>query len=233
MKKTRKKLGELLIEAGLIDSFQLNSALSYQRDWGGRLGSIIIRKGFVSEKEMASALEKQFGLSSVSLEEVERPAEEALNMVKADIAKKFCLFPVKLEGKTLVVAVADPTDLKALDDIGFILGVRIKPVLALESDIMNAIAVYYEGKSRPEKFAINREKLLKFSEQAPQLTGKAFDEQMIERPLEIDSPADAAAVKKTEISQKAVLEGLIDLLISKGIFTREDLVRQIKSRGRQ
>jgi len=98
MKKTNKKLGELLKEAGLIDDFQINSALAYQKQWGGRLGSIIIRKGFVSEKEMISVMEKQFGLSSISLEEIDRPPDEVLNMVKVDVARKFCIFPVALFG---------------------------------------------------------------------------------------------------------------------------------------
>jgi type IV pilus assembly protein PilB len=229
MKKTNKKLGELLLEAGLIDSFQLNSALSYQREWGGRLGSIIIRKGFVSEKELVSVLETQFGYTSISLEEIEKPSADVLDMVKVDIARKFCVFPVKLDGKSLVVAVADPTDLKALDDIGFILGVRLKPLLALESDIMNAIAVHYEGKSRPEKFVVDKEKLAELGRRKP---GEAFDETMIERPRESSILGDTDE-PRTEISQKALLEGLVDVLISKGVVTREELARKIRARAKQ
>ena len=67
-------------------------------------------------------------------------------MVPLESAKKFGIFPIGFEGKTLLMSMADPTDLKTLDDIGFSLGLRIKPILALESDIMRAIAVYYEGK---------------------------------------------------------------------------------------
>ncbi|MBI5639542.1 MAG: hypothetical protein HZA17_03865, partial [Nitrospirae bacterium] len=153
MKKTNKRIGQLLLEAGLIDELQLKSALSYQQEWGGRLGSVIIKKGFVSEKDVVSIIEKQFGISCISLESIDRPADEVLNMVKLDIAKKFGIFPIGLEGKMLLLAVADPTDLKTLDDIRFVLGARIKPLLALESDIMRAIAVHYEGKVVPAREA--------------------------------------------------------------------------------
>ena len=153
MKKENKRLGELLLEVGLIDEFQLRTALSEQAEWGGRVGSIMIKKGFVSEKDMLTVIEKQYGLSAISLDSMQRPSDEVLKMVGRDVAKKFGICPVGMEGKTLLVAIADPTDLKTIDDIGFSLGVRVKPLLALESDIMRAIGIYYEGKSPGEQFS--------------------------------------------------------------------------------
>jgi len=131
----------------------------------------------------------------------------------------------------LVTAVADPTDLKALDDIGFILGVRIKPLLALESDILNAIEVYYEGKARPEKFVLNIEKMAgNLEAMTPPEAGTPSISARPEGVRGDKTPSDAAVKLKAEISQKTVIDGLIELLIAKGVFTREELIRQIRSK---
>ncbi len=219
MKKENKKLGELLLEAGLIDEFQLKSALAEQAEWGGKVGSIITRKGFVSEKEMLSVIEKQYGLTAISLDAIEKPSDEVLKMVGADAAKKFGIFPVGFEGKTLLIAIADPTDLKTIDDITFKLGMRIKPLLALESEIVRAIAEYYEGNIAGESFRMTKEKLAQFD--------ASFSADNIQT-----EPEKSAAKPKTDISQKVVIESLIELLVSKGIITREELIKIIKSRGR-
>ena len=230
MNNKKKKLGEMLLEAGLIDETQLKSALSYQEEWGGRLGSIIIKRGFVTEQEMISVIEKQLGLSCVSLEEIEKPSQEVLNAVKIDIAKKFCIFPIKSEGKTLLIAVSDPTDLKTLDDIIFQLGVRVKPVLALESDIMRAIGVHYEGKQGPgSTFRLDREKLKE--EIIPERPSEESYE--IIREIVRETPETEKLSKETEeTSHRAVMEGLIDLLVAKGIFTKEELLNYIISKKR-
>ena len=219
MKEEHKKLGELLLEAGLIDEFQLKSALADQGGWGGRLGSIMIRKGFVSEKEVLSVIEKQYGLSVISLDTIEKPSDEVLKMVGADVARKFGIFPVGLEGKTLVIAIADPTDLKVLDDITFKLGMRVKPRLALESEIMRAIAVHYEGNISGESFHMAKEKLAQFD--------AMYSADNIQKEREKVTPKP-----KAEITQKAVIEGLIELLVSKGIISREELIKTIKSKSR-
>ena len=227
--KLKKKLGELLLDGGIIDEFQLKSALSYQEEWGGRLGSILIKKGFVSEQEMLSVIEKQYGLSSVSLETVGRPPDEVLNMVKVDVAKKFGIFPVRLEGgKVLLVATADPTDLKTLDDISFMLGVRVKPLLALESDILRAIGIYYEGNFSPAHI-LTKEKLAEFDKTVMHDKTVIHDRADVHEPVHRrEHPAGKA---RAEISQKIVLESLIDLLVSKGVFTRDELIRKMKSRN--
>lgn len=219
MKRETKKLGELLLEAGLIDEFQLKSALADQGMWGGRLGSIIIKKGFVVEKDMLSVIEKQYGLSVISLDTIQKPSDEVLKMVGVEAARKFGIFPVGLEGKTLLIAIADPTDLQMLDDITFKLGVRVKPLLALESEIMRAISVYYEGNIAGDSFRMAREKLAQFD--------AMFSADNIQT-----APEKKASKPKADISQKVVIESLIDILVSKGILTREELIKRIKSRGR-
>ena len=230
MNNKKKKLGEMLLEAGYIDETQLKSALSYQEEWGGRLGSIIIKRGFVTEQEMLSVIEKQFRLPSISLEGMEKPSEEALETVKVDIAKKFCIFPLRLEGKTLVIAISDPTDLKTLDDIGFQVGLRVKPLLALESDIMRAIGVHYEGKvGLGRTFRIDREKLKE--ETSPSMPS-AETYEIIREVVRETPEAGKLAEESEETSQRAVMEGLIDLLVAKGIFTKEELLNHIITKKR-
>lgn len=233
MKKNTKKLGELLQEAGLIDDLQLKSALAYQGEWGGRLGAILIKKGLVSEEDMLRVIEQQFGLPSISLRKIERPPEEVMKLVRVDVARKFGAFPLRIEGgRNLIVAVADPTDLKTLDDLQFTIGVRVKPVLALESEIARAIDIHYEGKVWEEKEKI----AMRVSRTISPAAAPTPEEMVIERPVDRDreqepqpAPARKARVA-ADITQKAVVEGIIDLLVAKGIITREELIRQILSK---
>ena len=229
MTKSKKKIGELLLERGFIDEFHLNSALSYQNEWGGRLGSILIKKGFISEKDMSSAIEEQFGLSCINLDVIEKPQAEVLKMVPLESAKNFGVFPIGFEGKTLLMAMADPTDLKTLDDIGFSLGVRIKPVLALESDIMRAIAVYYEGKDRSH-LKVNKARLAMIASREPHVQKEEVAGGTVEGSRKADVTGPASAGPASEASQKKVIESLIDLLVSKGVITKAELIRQIKSK---
>jgi len=232
MKKENKKLGELLLEAGLIDEFQLKAALAEQAEWSGRVGSIMIKKGFVSERDMIAVIEKQYGHPAISLDDIETPADEVLKMVGKDVAKRFGIFPLGLEGRTLLIAIADPTDLKMIDDIGFNLGVRVKPMLALESDIMRAIGIYYEGNYPGGSFHMAKERLNAFDASAAALaTGAGYDKAA--QGSETGEQTEKKSSRpKTEIPLKVVIDGLIEVLVSKGIMTREELIKVIKSRGR-
>jgi type IV pilus assembly protein PilB len=230
MPEAKKRLGEMLIESGHIDEIQLNSALAYQRDWGGRLGSILIKKGFISENEILNLMGKQLGIPCISLEEFEKPSDELLNKISVDIAKKYQIFPIRFEGKSLLIATSDPTDLKKLDDIGFTLGVRIKPMLALESVILTAIDVHYEGKTDYGKTlmldkAKLAEKVSKLMPSEPEFDpGKTASSD--------NKSTSKGTASKKDLSQKAVIESIIDLLIAKGIFTKDELMAHIKSKSK-
>lgn len=228
MSKERKKLGELLIEAGLIDELQLKSALSYQMEWGGRLGSAIIRKGFVSEQDMMTALEKQLGMSCTSVDQLGKPSDDVLAMIRPDIAKKYGIFPIRFQKNILMIATSDPTDLKTLDEISFMIGFRIKPLLALESDILRAISIYYEGNVGPGRtFRIDRGKL---TEKITRTMHYAPPPDHVQTPLEENDSRTSIPLQKREVSQKLVIESIVDLLISKGIITKEELLRQIRAK---
>ncbi len=230
MDKEKKRLGQMLVDEGLIDDTQLQSALAYQRQWGGRLGSIFLKKGFVSEKDMSVLLEKQLGQKCISIESYGNPSHDVLDMVRLDIAKKYTIFPVKFEKNSLLLAISDPTDLKTLDDLRFLLGVRLKPLLALESDIQRAIGVYYEGLDVGHAHSVNKEKMAEMITSSMHTDSKHKDP---DRKTGQPEPVSEKTQQKTgaqqkERSQKLIIESVIDLLISKGVFTKEELLNNIK-----
>jgi type IV pilus assembly protein PilB len=139
---SKKRLGEMLLETGAIDELQQIVALGEQKRWGGKLGSVLIHLGFVNENSIASVLEKQFRQKCISLKHKEIP-QDVISMVRPDIAKQYCIMPLSLDKRTLTIAITDPNDLGTIDDLAFMLGLNIKPLLAIEYDIKNAIFRYY------------------------------------------------------------------------------------------
>lgn len=222
----KKRLGEMLIDAGVIDEIQLSSALGYQKQWGGHIGSILITMGVVSEKTIASVLEQQTGIKCISLDGME-VSPDVLNTVKKDTAKKYDIFPLKLAGKTLTIATSDPTDLKTLDDLSFVLGFRVTPLLALESDIKRAIALHYEGK---QGYGVVP-KADTCKAQLPESAQQAVSESADGKTRQTSRTEPAGEVKKEgAASPKTVIEALITLLIEKNVITRDELLKKIRER---
>jgi len=222
----KKKLGEILIAEGLLEPDGLANALAEQRKWGGRLGSLLIRMGLVSEEELAGVLERQLNIRCVALHdrEIDRAA---LALVPVDLAKQNTVFPVRLLGKTLTLAMVDPLDIPTIDDLQFRLDIRIVPALALESEIMRAIAVHYEG-AMVEQFTPPRP--VKTAGR-PAESGHAAPEGEVE--FEPEPEPSGISPKQKEPPSEApthreVLEALVHLLIDKGIIQREDLVARLK-----
>lgn len=139
------RLGEALVQAGLIDEYQLKSALGQQRRWGGRLGKALIDLGFIDEATLLSFLSEKLKFSAVDLSR-SKIAPKTFAAVPKRIAEKYMVVPVLIKDtpgkKTLVLAMADPTDLKAIDEIEFLTNYRIEPVVALESSIKKVIQRY-------------------------------------------------------------------------------------------
>src|SRR5437763_1676050 len=144
----RKRLGELLTELGVIDEHQLQSALGHQKQWGGKLGGILVQKGFCSEEAMISALAKHLGMQSVRLAGV-KIDPRAVKCVSKQVAEKLHVFPYALTGsgrsEVVTIAMSDPTDLSAVDQLAFHTGTRIKPMLAGDGDVVAAIQAHYGG----------------------------------------------------------------------------------------
>jgi type II secretory ATPase GspE/PulE/Tfp pilus assembly ATPase PilB-like protein len=152
MRKTKKKLGEMLLEIKAIKENQLELALSHQRRWGGKIGSILIDMGIVDEETVATTLEKQLGCQCVSLKGSD-VSEEAIKAVKYELAKRFHIMPLKLTGKTLTIATSDMGNIKMIDELSFSLGFNIKTIFAVESSIARAIKrSYLKTFTKPDEY---------------------------------------------------------------------------------
>jgi type IV pilus assembly protein PilB len=140
------RLGEILKQAGIIDDFQLDSALSYQRYWGGRLGESLIRLGYITEENMQDFLVRQFELPRIELFGRQIPAE-VLHAIPVDKAREFHVIPVErgeMNGaRYLVVAMTDPTNVLAIDSLQFMAGCHIRPALASSESIRCALDLHY------------------------------------------------------------------------------------------
>ena len=136
------RLGELLTKASLISQDQLKEALKLQKDTGGKLGETLIKLGFVSEEDITECLSQQFGVPSISLVHFEIDPS-VIKLIPADVARKYNILPVNKTGATITIAMADPTNVFAMDDIKFMTGYNVEPVVASELGIKSAIDNYY------------------------------------------------------------------------------------------
>jgi type IV pilus assembly protein PilB len=221
----RKKIGELLKEAGLIDDFQLESALSYQRNGGGKLGAIFVDMGFVREEDIARVLAEQLHVPCVDLFDPPIPPA-VLKTIKPDIAKKYTIIPARKEGDAVLVAIADPLDIKSLDEIRFITGLSLRPALASEADIKDAIRKYYDHEE-----VVRRQRIPAFP--PVHETGQMEITRECERSVSAEPPhasqQSSEAPLRQELSAiKLHLEALISLLLERGLIKRDDLIKIIE-----
>jgi type IV pilus assembly protein PilB len=140
---TSNRLGELLVRNELISEQQLVDALKDQKEHGGRLGSCLVRLGFVQEEELSAFLSKQYGVPSINLTEFEIDPD-VIRQIPVEIAQKYQIVPVNRAGSTLIVAMNDPSNIFAIDDIKFMTGFNVEVVVANESSIKTAIDRYYD-----------------------------------------------------------------------------------------
>lgn len=139
------RLGELLVRNNLITKEQLTKALDEQKESGGhgRLGSILIKNGLISEADLTSFLSKQYGVPSINLNEFEvDPA--VIKTIPVEIAHKYQIIPVNRAGSTLIIAMSDPSNIFAIDDIKFMTSYNVEVVVASETAIKSAIDKFYD-----------------------------------------------------------------------------------------
>lgn len=158
----RKRLGEILIEREIIDGDQLNSALAYQRQWGHRLGVSLVAKGFISEGVLTKVLSESLNIPMIDLASI-TPDKEALRLLNPTLCETNDLIPVRFTGdkprKMLTVAMSDPLNVSAIEEIEFTTGCPVQPVLAQISSINQAIRRYYRGEHvqiAPLRFQVNK-----------------------------------------------------------------------------
>ncbi|HLQ57911.1 MAG TPA: type IV-A pilus assembly ATPase PilB [Gemmatimonadales bacterium] len=137
------KLGEILLREGLITQEQLRKALLEQKNSGMRLGYTLVKLGFIEETEVSKMLARQYRMPAVDLSRFEVDAK-ILKLIPPDIATKYTVLPLKREGRTLTVAIADPNNVTAIEDIKFITRCDVFPVIAGEYTLRNAIERYYQ-----------------------------------------------------------------------------------------
>lgn len=221
----RPKLGEILLHAGVIDEFQLRSALGEQQRWGGRLGVTMIKLGFVDERDMVHALASQLRLPVARLEG-KRLAPEVLALVPVEIAEKLMCLPlfVKEEAglRTLFVGMEDPCDLAAIDDVAFRTGMRVKPVLMGPSELCEAIDRFYHRPQGDEE--------VELTEPEPALDPPPVPEPEV-GPAAVarDEDATAPTAPPAEASSKTVLRALTQLLIEKGVIDKGELGERVRA----
>lgn len=139
------KLGQILIASSIITEDQLKQALSAQKREGGRLGTNLVKLGFITEERLVAFLSKQYGVPAINLSDYKIDSA-VLKLVPADMAKKYLIMPVARVGATLTIAMADPSNVFAIDDVKFMTGYNVEVVVSSESAIISGITTYYLGK---------------------------------------------------------------------------------------
>ena len=175
------RLGELLLREKRVTPAQLQEALNHQRSNGGRLGSSLVKLGILKDEDITSVLSRQYGVPAISLKEFDLdPA--VVRLIPAETANKYNVIPVGKNGTTLTLAMTDPTNVFAMDDIKFRTGLHIEPVVASDTAIREAITQYFAK-----------------SNAAPVANGKAISADMVSKALEdLGTDADTENLEVVE-----------------------------------
>src|SRR5689334_11956803 len=202
---TSDKLGEILVREGLITQEQLKKALLEQKNSGMRLGYTLVKLGFIEETEVSKMLARQYRMPAVDLSRFEVDPK-ILKLIPGDIAAKHTVLPLKREGRTLTIAIGDPNNVTAIEDIKFITRCDIFPVIAGEYTLRNAIDKYYQQSDA------QLQNLLKSVEAEEDL--EVVEEQSDEDVKKEDLADDAPVVKLINgILADAVTRGASDIHI--------------------
>ncbi len=194
------RLGELLTKASLITQDQLKDALKVQKETGGKLGETLIKLGFVSEEDITECLSQQFGVPSINLSHFEIDPS-VIKLIPADVARKYNILPVNKTGATITIAMADPTNVFAMDDIKFMTGYNVEPVVASELGIKAAIDIYYGTTS-----SLELKKVMEDLQHA-----ESTDLEVLEEEEELDMEALA------ESAEEAPVVKLVNLILTDAI----------------
>lgn len=249
------KLGELLIKANVLQESQLKAALAEQAKWGGKLGEILVRMNLVSEDILVRALSKQLAIPAVNLDAVKDIAKHILNRIPLQTARDFAVLPLQLrdDGKTLVVAIADPLNVRQLDELRAITKCRISPNVACGTAIARAMARFYEESGELADADTNFKvvdshgrTIVKSLKDIPGGVAAAAPAAAPPPPPPAPMPSrpsvETAAVRPStgspvellrsveEVQRKevAALKAMVELLIEKGVFTREEYLAKVK-----
>lgn len=144
-KTTNKHLGELLIERGVISKEQVAMALAYQKERGGLLGEKLVELKFATEEDIAQALTAQYGFPYLPLSNYDIDPE-VVETVPEHVCRQFCLIPIDKIGKSLTLAMADPLNVQAIEDVELSTGCSVQAFVSTATDIKGTITKYYKSK---------------------------------------------------------------------------------------
>jgi hypothetical protein len=251
------RLGDLLVKAKVVSESQLKAALAEQQKWGGKLGELLVRMNFLTEDMLVKALSKQMNVPSVNLESIQGIPPHVRSKVPAEVARDLVVLPLQLrdEGKTLLVAMAEPQNLKHLDTLRSVSRCRITAQLAGRQAIARSFARFYEGEAEMDaeegSFKLvdsQGHTLIKNAEEvkAPERRSSTGSAAAIRMPppaaaapraptqelpssLASKSPSDMLrAIEEAQRKEVTALKGMVELMIEKGVFTREEYLAKVK-----
>jgi type IV pilus assembly protein PilB len=150
IQKTRKRLGEILVEAGELREEDIRKALTEQNKYGEKLGKVIVKMGLLSEKEIIDTVSKQLGIPITNLDKRELP-EELIKLVPEDISKNYMVMPVERRFNVLRLAMVDPLDIDAMDEVARIVRMEVEPCIVTEGEMKRALEKYYGVKTIVEE----------------------------------------------------------------------------------
>ena len=225
----RKRLGEILITAGVLDEARLSTALAEQRKWGGRLGRTLVELGFVDEVTMCAALSRQLQLPAVDLHNAVLPAR-VTDLLPVDLCERYGVMPVAAdrERRILRVATSDPTNQDALSDIGFRSGLRVEPLVATPTDIDKAIRRYYYGE-KADGHATRPAPPAPVAEPRPPSPPKQEPSLPIRVAADGGGAASLERIEQMLAAEMRATRVLVQLLVEKGIISREEYLARMKN----
>jgi type IV pilus assembly protein PilB len=145
-----KRIGEVLLERGLITRKKLEEALAHQKEHGGLMGQVLIKLGMVTEEDVALALTAQYGFPYLPLDNYE--IDVALtSLIPERVAREYCLIPIDRIGNALTLAMADPSNVKAIEDIEMMTKCVVQTFVSTPSDIEKAIEKHYKPSGNHKK----------------------------------------------------------------------------------
>ena len=194
-----RRLGDLLVAEGLITAEQLRQALADQKGKADKLGSVLVRQGSISEEQLIGFLSRQYGIPSITLINLDVDAE-TLRLVPAHIAKKYEVLPVKRIGGTLTLAMSDPTNVFALDDIAFMTNLQILPVVAPQAAIRKALDRAYEATPAVSSM----------SDMMTEITGDVSNVEVVE---DLQSGAQVDVFELKESADEAPVVKLVNMVL--------------------
>lgn len=234
----KRRLGEILMDAGLLTELQLNAALSEQRKWGGKLGRTLVEMGFVDEQSMAVALSRQLQLPVVDLDEME-VAADAVQFLRVDLAERYGVFPIAGDRrhKSVTIASSDPTNVEQLQELSFLTGLRVQVAVASASSIDRAIRRYYYGDASVSTETMTPANLGVSEPEYDLAPGGALPNGYAGASgaggRDVIAELDRLHQRVTDLErlmrgEVRALRGIVELLLEKGVFSREEYLGKVR-----